>query len=323
MERANSSNGRKQSAEDLTFDDVFDDHDNGRSRSPSTSLGASRSPSHSPESPSLLDDGDDSTSLGPDGRRIPAPSIVSGHRMSASSPVSTSRRSADYGRRHGVRKSGGGDGGAGGSDTNIGKSGGNTSGGGSRGSSGGSGGSGGGEAAAAASEHAATRSGGGEATPPRSKSALHISPTTSPVDDGVSSEFSQSHETAATTRTSRHRLSPDNFDLLCVLGKGAYGKVVQCMHKETKKVGWGGIANVFRHGVLRVTVVPNALVCLRVKCEGLSSVLFVLLRALFSRHGRRYHATSPSSFLRYLFSCHHPLSLSLSPCILSSCLSWS
>ena len=66
-----------------------------------------------------------------------------------------------------------------------------------------------------------------------------------PVDDSDSKEFARSLPTEAPISaaggmpqrgSTQHRLSPDNFELICKLGEGAYGKVVQTKHKVTKQV---------------------------------------------------------------------------------------
>lgn len=56
------------------------------------------------------------------------------------------------------------------------------------------------------------------------------------VDKTESEDFALSTLTPSSEAPQKHRLAPDNFDLLCVLGKGSYGKVVQAMHKNTKQV---------------------------------------------------------------------------------------
>ena len=63
-----------------------------------------------------------------------------------------------------------------------------------------------------------------------------LSPRTKVVDGGDTDDFSRSHDTSTLKQAGAHRLSPENFDLICVLGKGSYGKVVQAMHKLTKHV---------------------------------------------------------------------------------------
>ena len=58
----------------------------------------------------------------------------------------------------------------------------------------------------------------------------------SQVEGEDSNDFAKSLQTRTMQRRSKHRLAPSNFNLLCVLGKGAYGKVVQAQHKWTKEV---------------------------------------------------------------------------------------